>query len=263
MNETPEPRDPAYDVVGDVHGCLTELRELLGQLGYDLSRDQEGEDAVVHPDGRQVVFVGDLTDRGPDSVGTVRLVHRMWRDGVALVAPGNHDDKLLRYLHGRNVRLQHGIETTVAEYLSLDRPEREAFRQQMVDLVGGSKHYLTLDHGRLIVAHAGIKQHMIGDFSGATRSMVLYGDTTGRTLPDGFPERRDWAAKYRGKPLIVYGHTPVKEAVLRNNTINIDTGCVFGGKLTAFRYPEQDVVQVPAHRVYWPHARFEEIRDES
>lgn len=257
MSDTNGHASPSFDVIGDVHGCLTELRELLDQLGYQGITADEGQ--VSHPKARQAVFVGDLTDRGPDSVGTVRLVHRMGRDGAAMVAPGNHDDKLLRYLHGRNVRLQHGIETTVAEFLSLDGQGRDEFRQQLVDLVGGSKHYLTLDAGRLIVAHAGIKQHMIGDFSVRTRSMVLYGDTTGRNLPDGFPERRDWAANYRGKPLIVYGHTPVKQAVLRNNTINIDTGCVFGGKLTGIRYPELEIVQVPAHRVYWPHARWDHL----
>jgi len=198
------------------------------------------------------VFLGDLTDRGPDSVGTLRLVHRMWQDGGALVTPGNHDDKLLRWLHGRNVRLQHGIETTVREYQALSPEQRDAMRQQLVDLVGGAPPYLELDHGRLVAAHAGIKQHMIGDRSGRTRDFVLYGDTTGRTLPNGFPERRDWAANYRGKPLVVYGHTPVREAVLRNNTINFDTGCVFGGKLTAFRYPEKEIVQVPARETYWP-----------
>ena len=247
-----------FDVIGDIHGCLPELRELLSLLGYS-GIDDAPDGPISHPEARQVVFVGDLTDRGPDSVGTVRLAHRMWRDGVASVAPGNHEDKLFRYLHGRNVRLQHGIETTVAEYLSLDSAGRAEFRQQLLDLVAESPPYLILDQGRLVVAHAGIKQHMIGDFSGHTRSMVLYGDVTGRTTPDGFPERRDWAKQYQGKPLIVYGHSPVKEARLRNNTINIDTGCVYGGKLTAFRYPERETVQVPARRVYWPHVRWDPV----
>jgi protein phosphatase len=242
-------RTGPFDVIGDVHGCRPELEELLTKLGYGW----DGE-PPSHPEGRTAVFLGDLTDRGPDSVGTVHLVHRMWRAGVALVAPGNHDDKLLRLLHGRNVQVRHGLETTLAEYRALPPGASEQFRTEIEDLFGAAAPYLVLDEGRLVVAHGGIRANMIGDRSRRTIDFVLYGDTTGRTTPEGLPERRDWAASYQGAPLVVYGHTPVEEAVLRNNTINVDTGCVFGGKLTAFRYPERELEQVAARRAYWPPA---------
>jgi protein phosphatase len=238
-----------FDVIGDVHGCRPELEELLAKLGYRWHGDPPS-----HPGRRTAVFLGDLADRGPDSVGTVHLVYRLWRAGVALVAPGNHDDKLLRFLHGRNVQVRHGLETTLAEYRALPPAGQERFSAEIEDLFGSAAPYLVLDEGRLVVAHGGIKAHMIGDRSPRTTAFVLYGDTTGRTTPEGLPERRDWAASYQGAPLVVYGHMPVEEAVLRNNTINVDTGCVFGGQLTAFRYPEQELVQVPARRAYWPHA---------
>jgi protein phosphatase len=236
-----------FDVIGDVHGCREELEELLDRLGY-----RWRDDPPHQPDGRTAVFVGDLTDRGPESLCNVHLAHRLWRAGVALLEPGNHDDKLLRYLRGRNVQLRHGLETTVAEYQALSPSDQAWFRGEVEDMFGDGPPYLVLDGGQLVVAHGGLKEHMIGDRSHRTIEFVLYGDTTGRTTPEGLPERRDWAASYRGEPLIVYGHTPVRQAVLRNNTINVDTGCSYGGHLTAFRYPEREVVQVPAHREYWP-----------
>jgi protein phosphatase len=91
---------------------------------------------------------------------------------------------------------------------------------------------------------------MIGRSSGAVREFCLYGETTGETDKFGLPVRHDWAAHYQGKTTIVYGHTPVVSAEWLNNTICLDTGCVFGGKLTALRWPEKDLVEVPAGRVY-------------
>lgn len=249
-----------YDVVGDVHGCRAELEELLRRLGYDGAFDTRSwtngggnppSVAPRHPAGRTAIFVGDLTDRGPDSAGTVRLIHRMWRSGLAIVTPGNHDDKLLRYLRGHNVRLRHGIETTVAEYEALPPDDQRAFFLAVEEMVGGAPPYLILDEGGLVVAHAGIKEWMIGQRTPQIRVFTLYGDVAGQTL-EGLPIRRDWAAGYRGKPLVVYGHTAVERAELRNNTINVDTGCVYGGWLTAFRYPEREIVQVRAKKEYWP-----------
>ena len=248
-----------FDVIGDIHGCRVELEELLGNLGYrgvTGGWDPDGDDPPRHPLGRRVVFVGDITDRGPDSVGALRIVWRMHAAGIALLAPGNHENKLIRYLRGRPVHLNHGAETTAAEFQALSAEEQDRFRHAIETLVAGTAPYLILDEGRLGVAHAGIRADMIGDTSRRTIDFVLYGDTNGLTTEDGFPVRRDWAAHYRGKPLIVYGHTPAREAVLRNNTINIDTGCVFGGSLTALRYPELDLVQVAARAAYWGPARW-------
>ena len=91
---------------------------------------------------------------------------------------------------------------------------------------------------------------MQGRTSGRVREFALYGETTGETDEFGLPVRLNWAAEYRGRAMVVYGHTPVPEPEWLNHTVNIDTGCVFGGKLTALRYPERELVSVPARRVY-------------
>ena len=104
-----------FDVIGDVHGCRAELEQLLDELGYALDRDAAGRPVnAAHPD-RRAVFVGDLVDRGPDSPGVLRLVMGMVAAGTALSVPGNHEDKLLRALRGRNVKRRHGLETTLAQ----------------------------------------------------------------------------------------------------------------------------------------------------
>src|SRR5207244_8184363 len=104
--------------------------------------------------------------------------------------------------------------------------------------------------GRLVVAHAGMKESMPGRGSGVVRAFALFGETTGETDAYGLPIRYNWAAEYRGRALVVYGHTPTPEPEWLNNTICIDTGCVFGGRLTALRYPEKELVSVPAARTY-------------
>jgi protein phosphatase len=112
-----------------------------------------------------------------------------------------------------------------------------------------------LDSGKLVVAHAGLREELQGRTSGAVREFALYGETTGETDEFGLPVRYNWAADYRGRAMVVYGHTPVPQPEWLNNTINIDTGCVFGGRLTALRYPERELVSVPAAREYATPAR--------
>ncbi|MEX2244463.1 MAG: polynucleotide kinase-phosphatase [Fimbriimonadaceae bacterium] len=227
-----------FDIIGDVHGCIEELRELLGLLGY-------APDGTP-PEGRTAVFVGDLVDRGPDSVGVLRLVMKMTSDGHAIVLPGNHDDKLMRKLGGSDVTMGHGLKETV-EQLEAEPSEFVAeVRAFLKSLVG---HYV-FDGGRLVVAHAGMKEDMQGRTSGRVRDFALYGETTGETDEFGLPVRYDWASEYRGRAAVVYGHTPVPDPEWVNNTINIDTGCVFGGRLTALRYPERETVTVHAKRTY-------------
>src|SRR5690606_38046833 len=191
-------------------------------------------------------------DRGPYNVSTLLLVTAMVRAGTALYVPGNHCRKLYRWFVGHRVQLQHGLQRTVRELEALPAAERRAVALQFCRLFEEAPPYMILDEGRLVVAHAGIKEDMIGRMSRRIRNFCLYGDATGEVTDDGLPVRRDWARHYRGDALVVYGHTPVAEPVLRYNTINIDQGCVFGGRLTAFRYPEGDVVQVAAHAVYDP-----------
>lgn len=249
-----------FDIIGDVHGCRPELEGLLAKLGYVRAGDPGSDEAPwSHPDGRQAVFLGDITDRGPDSVGVIRVVTAMVGRGAALYVPGNHCRKQYRYLTGHQVMLQHGIETTVAEYDRLPPAEREAVTEAFRTMYEGASVHLVLDYGRLVVAHAGLREEMIGQTSKRVTRFCLFGDTTGEQTPDGLPVRRDWAREYEGDALVVYGHTPVEEAVFRHNTVNIDQGCVFGGRLTALRYPERQLVHVAAQEVYDPSGVFAEL----
>ncbi len=234
-----------FDIIGDVHGCFDELVMLLEQLGYSVEGRGE-RTSVKPPAGRKTVFVGDLVDRGPKIPAVLRLVMGMVAAGTALCLPGNHDDKLTRALMGRKVKIQHGLEQSL-EQLADESPEFKSQVRQFFESL--PSHYL-LDDGKLVVVHAGLKANLHGQTGKAVRSFALFGDTTGKLDEHGLPERRDWAAAYRGKPLIVYGHTPVAEAHWVNNTVNIDTGCVFGGSLTALRYPELETVAVKALRTY-------------
>ncbi|MBX3728581.1 MAG: polynucleotide kinase-phosphatase [Candidatus Sumerlaeia bacterium] len=231
-----------FDIVGDVHGCYEELVELLERLGYALSMDG----TIEPPPGRRLVFVGDLVDRGPRTPDVLRLVMRAVSEGKALCVPGNHDTKLMRALRGNQVQVRHGLEASLSQLNAEPAEFREAVVQFLDSLVS---HYV-FDDGRLVVAHAGMKEGMQGRGSAAVRDFALYGETTGETDEFGLPVRHNWAREYRGKALVVYGHTPVPEPVELNRTINIDTGCVFGGRLSAYRYPEGEVVSVPARCEY-------------
>ena len=245
-------RTGPFDVIGDVHGCRTELEALLAELGYRLTRDTSGRAVdAVPPEGRMAVFLGDLVDRGPDSPGVLRLVMGMVAAGHALAVPGNHENKLTRALSGRNVQVSHGL----AETLSQLAGEGEAFRKEVADFCQGLVSHLVLDGGHLVVAHAGLKEAYQGRASGRVRSFALYGDTTGETDEFGLPVRYPWADDYRGRAMVLYGHTPVPEPEWVNNTMCLDTGCVFGGRLTALRYPEKEVVSVPAERAWYEPAR--------
>lgn len=235
-----------FDIIGDVHGCADELETLLDKLGYAVSWDGKNV-TVTPPEGRRVVFVGDLVDRGPRSPDALRIAKHMTDAGTGIVVVGNHDDKLKRHLDGRNVKLSHGLAETV-EQLAAEPPEFAAEMRKWLD--GLISHYV-LDGGKLVVAHAGLKEEMHGRASGAVRSFCMYGETTGEIDEFGLPVRWDWAADYKGKAKVVYGHTPVVDANWVNGTLCIDTGCVFGGKLTALRYPELDLIDVPAQRTYY------------
>ena len=236
-----------FDVIGDVHGCASELRTLLGALGWQI--EYAGTSAVDarHPDGRQAVFVGDLVDRGPETPAVLRLVMGMVASGNALCVSGNHEAKLVRALKGSKVTVSHGL----AESLAQLEAEPEEFRVRALDFMDGLISHYVLDDGRLVVAHAGLKESYHGRSSGRVRSFALYGDTTGETDEYGLPVRYPWAQEYRGTAMVVYGHTPVPKAEWINNTLCLDTGVVFGGELTTMRYPEREIVSVPAERQWY------------
>ncbi len=234
-----------FDIMTDVHGCLDEFGELLERLGYDRP-ERPDRDPWRPPPGRHLVIAGDLVDRGPAIVGLLRVAMAMVEDGAMSVTVGNHDDKLLRALRGRPVRLTQGLETSLAQL----GDERGRFRRRVIDFLASLPSHLVLDDGRLVVAHAGLPEKMHGKTGGRVREVAMYGLTKPGLDAWGLPLRIDWAASYTGTARVVYGHTPVVEPVWSNNTIDIDTGCPFGHRLTALRYPELELVSVPARGVY-------------
>lgn len=229
------------DIIGDIHGCFTELKELTNKLGYSWESG-----LPVHPHNRVLGFVGDLTDRGPDSVRVIETVYGLWEKKLAYYSPGNHCNKLYRMLIGNKVKINNGLETTVDELNALDNRHYKRVKKQFITLYEQSPLYQILDDSNLIIAHAGIREKDIGKYTSKVKTFVLYGDITGAADIDGFPIRRDWAKHYHGEPWIVYGHTPTRDVRIVNRTANIDTGAVFGGSLTAFRYPEKQTVSVPS-----------------
>jgi protein phosphatase len=235
-----------FDIIGDVHGCYEELLGLLNKLGYLVQETTAGHFDISTPPGRKVIFVGDLVDRGPASHKVLKLAMQMVDQEQAFCVPGNHDDKLMRFLEGRQVKVAHGLELTI-EQLSTTTAD---FQEQVLQFLQNLPLHLELDHGKLLVVHAGLEASMHGRVGSAVRSFCLYGKTTGKTDEHGLPERYPWAQDYRGQAKIVYGHTPVSQPQWFNQTLCLDTGCVFGGTLTALRYPENEIVQVPALQTY-------------
>ena len=241
-----------FDLIGDVHGCCDELEKLLERLGY-VAQEYDGKPdcfwnfpVYTHPQGRKAIFVGDLVDRGERVLDTLKLVHNMQEADSALCILGNHENKLMKKLNGKNVKLNHGLEQTMAELDIITPEQQQEINTWLKSLIS---HYV-LDDGKLVVAHAGLREELQGRGSGYVRNFALYGETTGEIDQFGLPVRYQWANEYRGKATVVYGHVPVLEAEWLNNTIDIDTGCVFGGKLTALRYPERELVSVKAAKTY-------------
>ncbi|WP_069998489.1 metallophosphoesterase [Cellulosilyticum sp. I15G10I2] len=237
-----------FDIIGDVHGCYDELCELLEKLGYVVDRDKY---SAYSPEGRIAAFTGDLVDRGPKSAAVLRLVMSMIKEGTAYCTLGNHDGKLQRKLKGANVKIAHGLEITLEELSH----EPEAFVEEVKQFLDKLISHYVFDDGKLVVAHAGLKEKLHGRGSKNIRNLAMFGETTGKVDKLGLPIRLNWAKGYHGKAFVVYGHTPRESVKIMNNTANIDTGCVFGGKLTALRYPEKEIVDVKVKAVYYEPSR--------
>ncbi len=231
-----------FDIIGDVHGCADELEELLRRLGYLC--DAAGW--WSHPDGRTVVFLGDLVDRGPRIIDTLRTAMRMVAAGTALCVAGNHEVKLRQKLAGVDIPVAHGLDRSLAE---LDAAPGD-LRQEVQRFLEGLASHHVLDGGRLVVAHAGLREDLHGRDSPDVLTFATVGDTAGDDGTRQFPVPFAWVAGYAGSAAVVYGHTPVRDPVWVNRTINIDTGCVVGGRLTALRWPEEALVAVAARRQY-------------
>ena len=244
-----------FDIIGDIHGCYDELCELFEKLGYIVDKENY---SITSPEGRKAIFLGDLCDRGPKSIEVLRLVMNMVSDGTAYCVAGNHDTKFQRKLaQGGNLKdnfnLPHGLGMTFEQlrFHPLTNERGEDFFSEIIDFIYSLKSHYVFDDGNLVVAHAGLKEKYQGRGSRRVRDFCLYGDTTGETDEYGLPVRLPWANEYRGRAMVVYGHTPAPEVAIVNNTYCIDTGCVFGGKLTALRYPEKEIVQVNAAQEYY------------
>ena len=249
-------RHAKVDIIGDVHGCHDELTELLTKMGWR----KGGDENWSHPDDRFLVFVGDLTDRGPSSLGVLETVYRLIELQRALLILGNHDDKLKRWLQGRRVQIKHGLAATVSEFGDLDPQNLIELRQRYLNMLENAPMWgrwcpNDLERGpsdqELVVAHAAWRPDLVGASSERIRSYCLYGPNTGAVV-DGLPQRLDWKIGYpENAPFCVVGHTAFDGPVVeRNNTMCIDTACVFGGRLTGLRWPSKEVFQVEAKRVY-------------
>jgi len=235
------------DVIGDVHGCFDELVDLLTALGHkdlldpDLPHAASGE-------GARVIFVGDIVDRGDKIMESLRLVHRLWQRGHALAVLGNHDDRFHRWLEGKAVFVRHGLEQTTEQYRRLSWEERRAWRPELLDFFSHLPWAIRIDSGRALVAHAAWHADLhVEPSPERVRRYALYGPTTGQKTAEGFPERIDWAPHYSGPDLVVFGHQVYPRPYINDHAVGIDTGCVFGGALTAYAYPSGAIVSVPSH----------------
>lgn len=228
-----------FDIIGDIHGCYDEFMELLKLLGY-----KKEKNAYFHPDGRILISVGDLVDKGEKNLKTLDFWMNQVNYGGGFWIHGNHCDKLYRYFMGKKVSITHGLERTISELDALSEEKRFEWKSRYISCYDSQCYYLLLDKKRLAVVHGGLKEEYIGKFSNKIKSICLYGETTGKFDKCGKPERINWAEQYKGNTFIVYGHTVTQQPKIINNTVDIDQGCVYGGKLTALRYPEIEFVQV-------------------
>jgi Calcineurin-like phosphoesterase len=242
------------DLIGDVHGCLDELLALLVKLRYSIAWQPDGSAHVTPPRSRKVVFLGDLVNRGPAIAGVLRLVMGMVRSGDALCVAGNHDVMLARKLRDLPVEKEEHLVESLRQLQS----EPEAFLREIGEFVDALPRRLSLDGSRLILAHAGLPEEYHGVDSPEADDFAVNGrrilDETGQLV------RYRWADDYHGTATVVYGHYSQERAVWTNGTICIDTGCVYGGRLTALRYPERELVSVLADRVYFEGRRSAEFR---
>jgi len=242
-----------WDIIGDIHGCLHELYALLEKLEYEW---EPSKSLYKPPENRVLVSVGDIVSRGKHSAVTYGFVRNMIKAGYMLCTRGNHDDKIMRWAKGNKVKLLHGDDKTT-EQLSACNISRESICEFLKNL----PYYLSLDEGKLIVVHAAWRDDLIelDPFHKKCRSWCLYGPTTGETTEHGLPVRIDWASKRTAQdfsPIVVYGHQPYSKPRVINKTYGIDTGCAFGGHLTAIQYPEMNCVQVQALETYCKHPTF-------
>ncbi|NPA54603.1 MAG: metallophosphoesterase [Aquificae bacterium] len=236
--------EKTFAVIGDVHGCFVEFKALVEKI-----RKEYGKNTLI-------ISVGDTVDRGDYNIKTVEYCFSLKKEGYFIEVQSNHNYKFYRWLKGRNVNVSHGLQKTINEFLSLEEKEREIFKEKFIKYYEECPLYLIVETPKddVIVAHAGIKDEMIGKVNKRIKAFVLYGETTGKFTEKGFPERLDWTKDRVVKPdspKIVYGHVVYDEPYINNKCYGIDTGCVLGNKLTAYLPLEEKFIFEKARKTYF------------
>jgi predicted phosphodiesterase len=218
------PNNSRLILIGDVHGCISELEILLKRI------DLQPAD--------QVVFVGDLVNRGPDSSAVLAKARQIG----ALSVIGNHEDRLLRYKQQRD--------PTVLK--KFDLPTVLRMRKEDWNYLAQMPLTLNFPQYNLVVVHGGFLPAT--PWQEQPKEVVTRVQVIG---PDGNPAKRaqypnapSWADVWSGPEFVVFGHTPRLDVYRQPFALGLDTGCIYGGKLSAYILPEGRIIQVPARKRY-------------
>lgn len=215
---------PRIIAIGDVHGCADEFEELLNALELD-------------PDDR-VIQVGDLVNRGPDSHGVLELVREFKVEAIL----GNHELRLLRaHRDGKKGILKNYDHSTMKQLTEED--------WEYLATLPKFKYGATED---VVIVHGGFlpdRPWQSQDIDLITNIQVI--DKKGNPAKRSDASNgKPWADYWKGPPFVVYGHTPRPSVLERPGSIGIDTGCVYGGHLTAYITDDKSLVQVRARKAY-------------
>mgnify|MGYP003640389077 FL=1 len=198
-------------IIGDVHGCLRELDLLLEKAGYRFGDDR-------------LIFVGDLINKGPNSLGVLQRAYEL----KAEVVIGNHEYSLL---------------------FKISQGELPIYPREIIDWIKTWPTYIETD--QFLVVHGGIIPGVHpGDSEARTLTRIRTWNES--TQAHGSKDDPAWFEFYEGKKLVVFGHWAAEGLVWRNNAIGLDTGCVYGRKLSCLVLPGKKLVQVDALKEYAP-----------
>lgn len=242
-----------YAIISDVHGCYDELVE-LNKLILDFDKKNKTK--------HKLISLGDLCDRGPKNVKTLEFWKKQIQNKDAIVIQGNHCNVLWEALSKNKSRPYPGLPVTINELnqLLVEQPKQyESLKNFWVSYWNQSKPFLVLDNGKLIVTHAGMTRWLADSYIFAgkfpsddiTKAICLYGANIDKYGGGKYGELGFWQNAWDSEQIVVYGHFVTKEVSINNNTWGIETGVVFGGKITALLYPEMKILQVNAKRKYW------------